>query len=757
MAFITEAALIALREGLEALLITGILLGLVTRLGRPDARRHVWTGFWAAVATSLVAGYLVSAYLLTTFEQNGYGAWFELIAALAAVVTLTYMVFWMWSHTSQVLAEAKQRVRVALTTGSLATIVFITYISVIREGLETVLFYSALTSQASLLDILWSGALGFALSAVLVYLLLKTSKKIGLKRFFTATGAFLLIVAAMLLTHTVGALTELGYLDPQPAIWDTSAAIADDSITGRLLHATLGYTATPSLLQASLYFGYLFIAGGAYLYQAGFFHRATTQGAKLLRGRVAVTALVVLLITSLVATAGANPTDTIAGHSHGGADEGLETASLPSDAQVAVLLRNHGEPIYYNETTYQSFADFTERLLRVLGFGALLEVDQGTVLLDKDQPFANEPSLTPSLMDAWTHDHAGPAVWVGSPFPDVQQVPMLDGYYLAPGGPGLGEPDVLESAGLSAYQSWLQMEGYSPMHQDKEVVLERTIQLLEARYGEQVDVTSAYHIIPHAGPDERLEDALANLDLAGADLLVDAYTSHLHSDIMNTCMMQPTFQAALEETGYDGDVVASGPAGTTQVFAQGLATSLAETVEAQAGDGKVAILLTHHGMTPGFESPCRAREDPYNQQAQAMFEATAEALNASLDPALAERTLILQVYGSGAGDPDDGVLSPEEALEEAAAWGAQRVLDVPYELPGNGYDNLVNHRLSYGFTPDQAPYYGPGYETTLTRDGMHITVLSSAFAVDARAQAQAEVIAHVIDKALAQHTDEHAH
>jgi high-affinity iron transporter len=245
MAFVTEAALIALREGLEALLVTGILLSLVTRMGRPEARKHVWAGFAAAVLVSVVAGWGIQEYLLVEFEQQGWGAWFALAAILLAVATLTYMVFWMWGHTSQVLGKAKAEVEEALTAGSLATIVAITFLSVIREGLETVLFYSALTTEHAFSDIVVSGAAGFALSAGLVYAVLRASQHVNLKRFFQLTGAWLLVIAAMLLTHAVEALTQLGYLAPQPAIWDTSWLLAADSVAGRILHATVGYMPAP--------------------------------------------------------------------------------------------------------------------------------------------------------------------------------------------------------------------------------------------------------------------------------------------------------------------------------------------------------------------------------------------------------------------------------------------------------------------------------------------------------------------------------
>ncbi len=752
LAFVTEAALIALREGLEALLITGILLGLVTRLGRPDARKHVWAGFVAAVAASIVAGVLIHRYLLRAFEANGYGAAFELGAALLAVATLTYMVFWMWSHTTQVLKQAKDKVRDALTAGSLVTIVFITFISTVREGLETVLFYSALSSQASAVDILWSGGIGFLVSAALVYAILRGARRIGLKRFFTATGVFLIIVAAMLLTHVAGAMTELGWIEPQRAIWDTSALVADDSAAGRLLHATLGYTATPTLLQAGLYFGYLFLAGGAYLWINGFFHRATTQGRELVTGRLATALLAVLLVTSLVGVAGANPTDTlVTGHSHTAEahgddrDHGLAFPDLPEDARIGVMLRNHGEPVHYNETTYQSFADFTRRLLIMFGFEALLDVDQGTVLLDRDDPFADEPSLDPDLMDAWTHDHAGPAVWVGSQFSEIQGTELVEGNYIAPGGPGLGEPDVLEAAGLSAYRAWVQMEHYSPMHYDKAAILGTVEQELVEAYGDQVVVVEGYSIQPRVSPDESFEDAARALAEAEVDLIVDAYTSAMHSDVMNHCMMKPRFMEALDSAGVQAPVVHAGPSGLDPAFAEGVADHVAERLAAYPADARISVHLTHHGMTPGSQSYCEDREDPYNTQTGILFEqAQAAVANRSID----RDVQVLQVYGQGAGEEDDGVLSPTEALEQARDWGATHVLDIPYELPGNGFDNLVIHRLNYELDPEQAPHYGPGYETELTRYGMDVRITSSAFAVEERARAQLHVILDALQEGL---------
>lgn len=769
MAFVPEAALIALREGLEALLIVGILLTLVTRAGRPDARKHVWGGFLAGVAASALAGWIVHRYLLEAFEEAGLGALFELVAALLAVGLLTYMAFWMWNHTRALLRESRERVEAALEDGKLLVIALLVFATVLREGLEVVLFYAALATRVSGPSLAWSGLVGFLASGVLVYALLVLSRRVDLQRFFAWTGAWLIVVAAMLLTHVVSALTDLGVLAPQPAIWNTGHVIAGGSVLGRVLHAVVGYTPAPTLHQAAAYLGFLVLVGGAYLWHVGALHRGPARRGGLHLRRVGAVAGAVLLASVLVAQGALNPVGFVDdGHHHGvgtashdhddasTVDQHVDASSvlldpdegpaIPEDVKVGVLLRAHGEPVHYNASTYWSFRNFTRDLLVMFGFEALLHEDEGTVLLDRSRPFAHEPAVDPDLVDAWLRPHDGPAAYVGSPAPDVQQVPLYDGYYKTPGGPGLGEPDVLEMAGLSAYKAWLQMENASPMYEQKGWMLATVERILEERYGDRVVVEVSRHIQPRIDPgNEGDAAALQRLRDAGVDVLVDAYTSSLHSDVMNTCMMRPHLMEAAEEVGFTAPIVHSGPKGPTATYAAAVAHEVQHRVAEAPEGAKVAVFLTHHGMDPGYESPCRDRPDPYNAQAQRMFElARAAVLNRSLD----RDVRVLQVYGQGAGDADDDVLSPREALDAAKAWGATHVVDLPYELTGNGYDNLVVHRGNYGLDPAEAPHYNASYETTFTRDGMQVRILSSAFGTDQRALAQVSVILDVLDDAV---------
>src|SRR5687768_11469933 len=93
------ALLIGLREGLEALLILGILLAILRRLGRSDKAHHVWLGAGLGVLASVIVGVIVQAIFATWFAEGPGAAIFEIVVALLAVVILTYMVIWMQKHT----------------------------------------------------------------------------------------------------------------------------------------------------------------------------------------------------------------------------------------------------------------------------------------------------------------------------------------------------------------------------------------------------------------------------------------------------------------------------------------------------------------------------------------------------------------------------------------------------------------------------------------------------------------------------------
>ena len=205
-----QSLLLMFREGLEAALIVGIILGYLTRIDARGSARAVWTGVAAAVGTSLIAGgilFLAVGELEGTAEQV-----YEGVAMLLAVVVLTWMVFWMRRQARTVGAELRSRVDVALATGSAAGLASVAFIAVAREGLEAALFFFASARESSLGAALVGGALGLALAIAVGVAINRGTARLDLRRFFNVPSALLLAFATYLLWGAVEELAEAGAL-----------------------------------------------------------------------------------------------------------------------------------------------------------------------------------------------------------------------------------------------------------------------------------------------------------------------------------------------------------------------------------------------------------------------------------------------------------------------------------------------------------------------------------------------------------------
>ena len=248
--------LIALREGLEAALIVGILIAYVVKTDR----RHLLTPIWTGVAVALVATFALGGFLsFTSAELSERGEqFFAGTTSFLAVGLVTWMVFWMKRAARTLKDELHGKVENALSAGPLA-LAAAAFFAVAREGLETALFvYTnfktvAATSSASI-----GLVAGLALAIILGYLIYNRSIKINLSKFFTVTGVALIIVAAGVLSYGVHEFQELGWLPGVSSYaWDISSVMAKDSIAGTRLAGTVGFDVNTSWLQLVLWATYL--------------------------------------------------------------------------------------------------------------------------------------------------------------------------------------------------------------------------------------------------------------------------------------------------------------------------------------------------------------------------------------------------------------------------------------------------------------------------------------------------------------------
>jgi high-affinity iron transporter len=256
--------LLSLREGLEAALIIGIVLGALNKIRRNDLSPAVWLGALSAVAISALA-----AVLLTTFGMSLEGEAeevFEGVTMLIAAGILTWMIFWMSKQARFLKGELEAGVDKAATTGKRAMF-WLAFIAVVREGIELALFLTAaffvgdqgpLTSNVT--QTLAGSILGLGTAALLGWAIFATTVRLDLRRFFQVTGFLLILFAAGLVAHGVHEFNEVGWI---PAIvehvWDVNTILDENSMVGSLLQTLFGYNANPSLTEVISYLGYLAI------------------------------------------------------------------------------------------------------------------------------------------------------------------------------------------------------------------------------------------------------------------------------------------------------------------------------------------------------------------------------------------------------------------------------------------------------------------------------------------------------------------
>jgi high-affinity iron transporter len=197
-----EALIVTLREGIEAALVVGLILIYLKKSGHEAASRWVYLGLAAGVAASVACG-IVFAWL--EVSEEAYEGWLM----LAGAVCVTVMVVWMLKSAKTMKQDIEARLSVlAGESGVLAAGLFtFTFLMVLREGVETVLFLAAVNLTTDALLAFVGGVAGLLLAVLFGVAFVRGTVRIDLPRFFKVTAVVLFVLAAQLL---IGGLHELG-------------------------------------------------------------------------------------------------------------------------------------------------------------------------------------------------------------------------------------------------------------------------------------------------------------------------------------------------------------------------------------------------------------------------------------------------------------------------------------------------------------------------------------------------------------------
>lgn len=246
---------IALREGLEAALIVGIVLAFLAKTQSKKGFRQVYAGVGAAIAASIGFAFLFQ-WIAGGFAGPS-AELFEGVTTLIAAALLTSMIIWMEYRGPQLKEELERQTRAATISQSLG-IFSIVFIAVLREGVETVIFLTALPSEG-LLTIL-GAIIGFIVAVSLAYVYFSQSRRFSLKTFFQVTSILLLIFAAGMIAYGIHELQEAGAVPILiEHLWDVNFLLNENSPIGLVLKGLVGYNANPSLIEVLAYFSYLLV------------------------------------------------------------------------------------------------------------------------------------------------------------------------------------------------------------------------------------------------------------------------------------------------------------------------------------------------------------------------------------------------------------------------------------------------------------------------------------------------------------------
>jgi high-affinity iron transporter len=246
---VLAALIIVFREVIEA----GLVVGIVLAATRGIRRSRVWiaAGVIAGVGASMIVAAFTSA-IASAFQ--GYGQeLFNATILATAVLMLAWHNIWMARHGRELAADMRHAGE-AVSTGqkTLAALAIVVGTAVLREGAEVVLFIYgiAIAGGSTALSLFVGGVFGLLAGSLLSALTYLGLIHIPSRYLFSVTSILIAFLAAGMASQCVGFLQQADIVSIlQGTAWNTSGVLPESSIAGRVLHALIGYSEEPTILQ----------------------------------------------------------------------------------------------------------------------------------------------------------------------------------------------------------------------------------------------------------------------------------------------------------------------------------------------------------------------------------------------------------------------------------------------------------------------------------------------------------------------------
>ena len=252
--------IIVFREVLEASLIIGILYTFLKQTNQEESIVKLWQGVLVALVVSIIGSFVFQQF--AGGFQGQAEKLFEGVVMIVAASVLGTVIVWM-AKNKNIAEDLKGKAEQALSSNKVGLGIFLlAFISVFREGIETILFlYGVMMKQGGLSISL--SLLGAAMGIGVGYLIFVQGKKVPLKTFFNVRSILLIFVAAGMFAYGIHELESAGVIPDYGRIWDINPPkfadgsyplMHDKGYVGSLLKGLFGYNGDPSLIELLTWF-----------------------------------------------------------------------------------------------------------------------------------------------------------------------------------------------------------------------------------------------------------------------------------------------------------------------------------------------------------------------------------------------------------------------------------------------------------------------------------------------------------------------
>ncbi|WP_391209141.1 FTR1 family iron permease [Psychrobacillus sp. L4] len=202
-----DSALILLREGLEALLIIIALLAFLKKANQGNQKKWIYLGAFAGLVVSAIAAIILSSILQSVSAGTSRELMEGYVGLGAAVLMIGVGV---WLHNKSSITAWNKYIQTqmnhAISTSSILSMAFVSFLSVFREGAETIIFYAGIAPKMSTLELSIGILIALVILVVFAVVLMKVSGKIPIHRFFIVATILIYILAFKIIGVSVHTL-----------------------------------------------------------------------------------------------------------------------------------------------------------------------------------------------------------------------------------------------------------------------------------------------------------------------------------------------------------------------------------------------------------------------------------------------------------------------------------------------------------------------------------------------------------------------